>query len=199
MKLSQSLEIRWFFDRPLPPFRKWDETNRPRTDFYAPITDGRSSVKLRGGELWPHLETKHLVRQVGEFQQWSKCSIEIDEADSGNLVDDAQTNWIGVTKYRCLKNFTLDAKQSWAEKDCTSGGGDCIQVEWSRINVREQRFFTFCIEALVLNSKSNSKSYEQSLTMAKSLLSELVARLAIEFPTDCKTTSYPTWLAQQTT
>ncbi|WP_218932961.1 hypothetical protein [Roseimaritima multifibrata] len=66
---------------------------------------------------------------------------------------------------------------------------DHIQVEWSRIILREFCFFTFCIEVPIANIKFS----EKSLAKAKSLLNFLTERFDVRFLVQRKAASYPPW------
>lgn len=191
MTVSKSVEIRWFFDQPWSPFDQWGEREPVRTDYYAPIADERSSVKLRGGESRQLIETKHLVGQRGVFQLWAKHSMDFEEDPAHPFAELAKSNWWAVSKSRRLKHLSGDFDQRFMEIDCQSDDPS-LQVEWSRIKLQGQTSFTFCIEAAV----DDESHWDDTLVSVESLLKHLTEKLALGRITQCKPASYPSWLVR---
>lgn len=187
--MIRTIEIRWIFDKPLPQFAGWSERRPVQTHFYAPIADIRSSVKLRSDGLEPRLETKFWMRDVGEFQVWSKLSLPIAPDKSDAIVVLAENNWLTVSKERWLKFYRRDQSPVWKEVD-ESESEDSVQAEWSRICVADRPSFTFSLEAAV----SEVQSPEVKQHLVRSLLEQLLSELEISEQQLPARQSYPKYL-----
>lgn len=154
-----TLEMRWFFSQRPPWFdqspepQPWSERS-VRTDWYAPISDGVSSVKLRGETPKPDREDREgtTTCQVIESkiqeeachqttaadrslipERWVKHSLrtlDLSAKEDKELMRLITRCWIGVRKDRLL---------------CRTE--DAIQIELASVELCGNEFWTYCIES----------------------------------------------------
>lgn len=185
MSSSQTLELRWFFDQPVLRYDSWDSM---RTDLYAPIADGRSSVKLRLESDRILLETKHWIHNIGKFERWRKLSIPV--IDNPSILSDANRNWLSVIKQRRLEHYRWDdAVHQWQR---APNEDNATQVEWAQIVVRGQTHWTFALESLA-QSPQSPKRHRTALQM---LCNERIANSGIAAAAFKLPMSYPQWLCR---
>ncbi len=183
MSNTQTLELRWFFDHAALPYDRWHST---RTDFYAPIADGRSSVKVRmeTDRIW--LETKHWISNIGKFEHWRKLSIAV--TDDPSILSDAKCNWLSVTKQRRVEHYRWD--DSMYQWQRTESDDNATRVEWSQVVVNGQTHGTFALESLA----QPTLSQKFLRTALEILCTERMAETGIDAAALEQPMSYPQWL-----
>jgi len=142
-----SRELRWFYDDPTRPIG-WGDVAAERTDWYAPIADGRSGVKLREGLL----ESKFLVQEGptppglpdARPQQWTKASTRPPAEEAAVLDHFAQRHWLGVTKWRQLRRYCLEGEGA---RRVEPGVPGAVQAEWTEVRLHGRRSWTYGVEA----------------------------------------------------
>ncbi|QEG38767.1 hypothetical protein [Roseimaritima ulvae] len=156
--ISETFEIRWFFDSPPAAFRAVHGRPEQRTDWYAPSSDGATSVKLRGadpdspGRVESKLRSDSRIavlygNEQHRVEAWVKISLVAEDGDAAaeRLWRHARQHWCQVVKRRWLR-FDRLQDGHWITAPETDAG-DYVEVEWSEVRIAERPAWTFCLEA----------------------------------------------------
>lgn len=169
-------ELRWFFDAPPPEFIAFQGECSERTDWYAPIVNGRSSVKLREGRL----ETKHLLDEqptalpaCAPRQRWCKVSVPLPPADAPTLADVARDSWLPIHKRR---------RVAWVGSGPSASP---VQVEWTLVTAHQTRAWTLAFEG------ASNQDPQQIVRVVQ----QVIGQLELDASTLRRPLSYPGWIA----
>jgi hypothetical protein len=157
-----SKEIRWFFRPGNRTIEQWfgnlgKEISKttPRTDFYLPIPDKDDiSVKLREGNIEVKQRSVGVVQHKltsnahGYLEDWIKWSFDTEDQDSlvHSIIDDKKYDWIEVQKERIGVKVTVGVDGSIQIKDIKEMVPFGCQIEYTRLEVMGQEWFTFGLE-----------------------------------------------------
>ena len=161
--MYKSREVRWFFKEENKQLSDWFNSKGlyflntgPRTDYYYNLVSGEDSgIKLREGKI----EYKHRVGASelntlhhnckGYFENWVKWSFNVDSPDTeqkGILGKEFSDIWTPVYKERvAIKIYNTDQGESLTVNLNQYLGEGC-QMEYTRVIVWEQEWFTFGLE-----------------------------------------------------
>ena len=158
--MFQSTEVRWFVPEPIPEIIKWfgdrrlslDEASS-RTDFYQQIGTDALGIKLREGQVeckkrlnqWGVHEFMPSVR--GVLEEWHKWSFRIEKSDTEaeNILHHASPGWIPVKKERI--GIKAVKGNGWSYVPMAEFPSNGIQIEYTRITVSGQVYYSFCLES----------------------------------------------------
>jgi len=160
--MFKSKEIRWFSQAKNEQISQWFNTlglffaaTIPRRDFYLPLPDKEDmGIKLREGKIEVKLRenapklTKLTCDTEGYLENWVKWSLDVREDDrlSRAIIEEKEYDWIEVYKERIgVKLVTGEnGKINLLNiKDRIPFG---CQMEYTRILVKGQEWFTFGLE-----------------------------------------------------
>ncbi|MEQ8849487.1 hypothetical protein [Botrimarina sp.] len=122
-------EARWFFDTRPSCWASPHGEPEIRTDWYAPLADGASSVKLRSGRLEAKLRTDEGGPSL--VSRWVKFSVAADDGERANFRRVAERRWIGVKKQRELRHYDAPSGETLDDPAADSS----VQVEWSEVRL----------------------------------------------------------------
>ncbi len=188
--MLETYEIRWFFYSPLEAFQHWKGNFERRTDWYAPIWNETSSVKIREA----HLETKFLLGErptpIGttefDLQHWTKSSQPLPSEEEKQVVASATAHWLGIEKTRSVQHFSLVGNDIRRQP---LPNRDTVQVEWTQLSLDGRTdAWTLCLES------SAASGAESLLRVLLDLLNRMNLNAA-KFP---PAQSYPRWIRNQT-
>ena len=158
-----SREIRWFFKEENSIISKWFKerglffhSTRPRTDYYYALVNSPDvGLKLREGKI----EYKHRISEIedqrlhrnaeGNFENWVKWSFNVESGDSTQrdvLNEDHSNAWIKVYKERVGVKVYNNEKGNSLYVNLSEHLNDGCQVEYTRIIVNGQQWYTFGLE-----------------------------------------------------
>ena len=160
--MFKSKEIRWFTKEVNPNILKWFETHHlsfdtttPRTDFYLPLPEKPDmGVKLREGQVEIKIRKDKPVADAlhnnatGNFELWEKWSFKARLNDSLALaiIEEKEYDWVEVYKERIGVKLTLDEERLIVVRSIKERLSYGCQVEYTRIIVNHEEWFTFCFE-----------------------------------------------------
>ncbi|WP_154855294.1 hypothetical protein [Cyclobacterium xiamenense] len=151
---SSSLEIRWFFSKPVPELKAFvlaafrlKPLPEIRTDVYYPIP-GREDLGLKTREGENELKKRRQSglplffhdSQAGYLEIWDKWVVENGIEQEGYL------NSISIRKKRWALKFTLSETGAWEVHPYESYLPRGIQMEYTALSWRDCAYFTFGLE-----------------------------------------------------
>lgn len=184
--MYRSKEIRWFTKEKQPDIIEWFSSQglsfdrvSPRTDFYLPLPDKEDiNVKLREGNI----EIKHLIGEkekgklsshaLGYFEDWVKWSFNAASNDplSKAIIHEKKYNWIAVHKVRMGMKIIAGADGLCQLVPMDQFPSFGCQVEYTRINVHRETWFSFGLEWFG----------EKSLDLDPTLIQEIIGESQLD-------------------
>ena len=160
--MFKSKEIRWFSPTEDKRITAWFKAGKPgfeathaRTDHYLPLP-GKNDMgfKLREGKIEAKFRTgtpkigKLTNGAEGYLEDWVKWSFNVSKDDplANDILKKERYSWIGVYKERMGLKLTKDEKDQTRFFDIMDPIDFGCQVEYTRITVQEQQWFTFGLE-----------------------------------------------------
>jgi hypothetical protein len=160
--MFNSKEIRWFSQDENEQISKWFRSKElffaatvPRRDFYLPLPNKEDiGIKLREGKI----EVKYRINKPklgkltddteGFYENWEKWSFGVKEGNqlSKKIIQEKKYDWIEIYKERIGLKITKNENgkiELLNIKEFISYG---CQVEYTRILVKDQEWFTFGLE-----------------------------------------------------
>jgi hypothetical protein len=160
--MYRSKEIRWFFRERNGPIAHWFSDHGktfpktdPRTDYYLPnpgnegmsvkLREGNIEIKQREGMPALHHLTKHAV---GYLEDWVKWSFDVndDDALTRRIIKERKYNWTEVYKERLGVKLSANPDGTIAVLDIKNIIPAGCQVEYTRLLIKGQEWFTFGLE-----------------------------------------------------
>ena len=151
---SSSLEIRWFFSKPVAELQAFvlkgfrlKPLPETRTDVYYPIP-GREDLglKTREGEhqlkkrRQPGLPLYFNNSQAGYLEIWDKWVVE------NGIKEGRSRDSISIRKKRWALKFTRSETGAWEAHPYNSYLPQGIQLEYTALSSRDRAYFTFGLE-----------------------------------------------------
>ena len=160
--MYRSKEIRWFSPTEDKRITAWFKAGKPgfeatyaRTDHYMPLP-GKNDMgfKLREGKLEAKVRTgvprigKLTDKAEGYLEDWVKWSFNVSKDDplANDILKGGKYSWIGVYKERMGLKLTEDKNARTRFLDIMDQIDFGCQIEYTRIYVLGQQWFTFGLE-----------------------------------------------------
>lgn len=160
--MFKSREIRWFYPTELKSVEKWFMDNGytfenadPRTDYYLPLKNQDDiGIKLREGNV----EIKQRIARTkkeniselanGYFENYIKWSFSSAERDPlfQEIIEGEKFNWLGVRKERIGYKLKENQNGSIIRVKLDEFPEFGCQVEYTRIKIKEELWYTLCLE-----------------------------------------------------
>lgn len=160
--MFKSREIRWFYPTELKSVEKWFMDNGytfenadPRTDYYLPLKNQDDiGIKLREGNV----EIKQRIARTkkeniselanGYFENYIKWSFSSAEKDPlfQEIIEGEKFNWLGVRKERIGYKLKENQNGSIIRVKMDEFPEYGCQVEYTRIKIKEELWYTLCLE-----------------------------------------------------
>lgn len=160
--MFKSREIRWFYPTELKSVEKWFMDNGytfenadPRTDYYLPLKNQDDiGIKLREGNV----EIKQRIARTkkeniselanGYFENYIKWSFSSAEKDPlfQEIIEGEKFNWLGVRKERIGYKLKENQNGSIIRVKLDEFPEFGCQVEYTRIKIKEELWYTLCLE-----------------------------------------------------
>lgn len=160
--MFKSREIRWFYPTELKSVEKWFMDNGytfenadPRTDYYLPLKNQDDiGIKLREGNV----EIKQRIARTkkeniselanGYFENYIKWSFSSAEKDPlfQEIIEGEKFNWLWVRKERVGYKLKENQNGSIIRVKLDEFPEFGCQVEYTRIKIKEELWYTLCLE-----------------------------------------------------
>lgn len=160
--MFKSREIRWFYPTELKSVEKWFMDNGytfenadPRTDYYLPLKNQDDiGIKLREGNV----EIKQRIARTkkeniselanGYFENYIKWSFSSAEKDPlfQEIIEGEKFNWLWVRKERIGYKLKENQNGSIIRVKLDEFPEFGCQVEYTRIKIKEELWYTLCLE-----------------------------------------------------
>lgn len=185
MKIYHSYELRWFSEKPLENTESFFANHGARivpgsgrTDRYLVNGDDSYSLKVREGRLEVKIRTGKgkLIAGKGTPAWWTKWSYGLNNPVVRESFETG--DYLDVAKDRTL----LFTHSKSSELHLQSPGDTACQIEYGKITIGENSYFTFGLEAFSANKENMVNEFKHALNIVQPAFIDLSEIEPADYP-----------------